>query len=282
MNVVDAQNVLGEDSTDEVGPVGVVDELTVLDSVLDDYLEELEVEQDVEYTEYLDTAITRLEIAKAMMQVSKNSTDIAMKYQNHTVLELLVLLDQTYGPEDYPATNSDNNSTHTNIDMLTENNHVSGLYFVSHSTPEVDVLNYNNHHQKQYDCMDRITLTGKSLSVLTSYSDNTATITGTFDYPEDMDKNIRERRSNECLSFEHDETVKRHDVMISLDPREIIRAQVCTLTESNPLDSDLVSCNAFGANRLTVITTINTYDGVDSSKITSLGSTMVTLLFTAP
>ena len=89
-----------------------VDELVALEEVLEDYLMELETEQDVDDKEYLDIAVTRLEIAKAMMQVSTNSTDIAIKYQGLTIEELLALLDQTYGPNDYPATNSNDENSH--------------------------------------------------------------------------------------------------------------------------------------------------------------------------
>ena len=47
-------------------------------------------------------------------------------------------------------------------------------------------------------------------------------------------------------------------------------------------DTRSVRGNAFGANRLTVITTTNTYDGVDSSRTRQLGNTGITFLFTSP
>ena len=278
----DAQTVPGEeDFQDHIGHVASTNELAALESVLHDYLNELKIEQDTTQKEYLELSITRLGIAKAMMQVSINSTDVAPKYQGLTILQLLDLLDETYGPNDYPATNSNYTVAHTHVNEL-NNKHTEAIYFVTHRNPQVDVLKSYNHIQKQYDCVDEKVIRGSALSVLTSYTDNTATITGTFNYPNDMDKNIKERRSLNCLSFEHVQSIKRHDVLISLNPNEKIVAEACTLRQTNPSGSDSVSCNAFGANRLTVITTINEYSSSEMSENTQLGSTLVTLLFTLP
>lgn len=273
-----AQQAPGEDEyADEIGPVAVTDELAALDEVIERYADELETTDDSEYAQAVENAVERLEIAKAIYQTVRGHADIREDYQDKTLDELFVLLDATYDPEDFTTSEEYTGPSHV-TDSLIGGEKASIQYVHSH-TKQIDVQRNNNHYQSQYDCVDRKAARGSALSVLTSYTDGTAIITGDFSYPANLDKSIGERRGSTCTDFDHTKTVKRHDVLIAAVPGSgDVPAQVCTLTERNPEGSESVGCNAFGPNRVTLITTTNTYDATESSKNTQLGTTQVTLL----
>ncbi len=279
--------VPGGTTAGPVGPVSHTGDLAALESAIHDYKRELDGESHSERQEALENVITRLGIAKAIVQSSHNLGGTAPQYQNLTTDQLLVLLHATYEPGDFVDSRDDASSTLANsvasydqMIMMPAINHPTS-FSASHASPSMDVRRNNNHYQHQYDCRDLSFVSGLAHSVLTSYTNGRAQITGSFSYPADMDKRITERRDSTCLEFEHVETVKRHHVLASSNPRGgHVKAQVCTLTATNPIESASVWCNAFGPGRLTLITTTNTYEVSSQSLTTQLGSTTSTLLAT--
>lgn len=278
-NSMAQQQVPGdEDDTDEIGHVGVTDELEIIDRVIESYRDELESSDDPEYVQSVETAVARLEVAKAIYQLANGyGDDIHEDYRDKTMDELFVLLDATYDPEDFVSSEDPDNG-HTMTHSLVGGEKAATQYVHSHGKT-IDVQKRNNHYPAEYDCVDRQAARGSALSVLTSYTDGTAVIEVDFSYPANFDKNIGERRGSTCTDFDHTKSVKRHDVLVATIPGSgQVPAQVCTLTERNPEGSESVGCNAFGPNRLTLIITTSTYDATQSSKQTQLGPTWVTLL----
>ncbi len=96
-----------------------------------------------------------------------------------------------------------------------------------------------------------------------------------------MDKKFKERRSRTCETIEHEETKKTHYVLAAAIPGNgPIKTQICTLKTSNSSETfDAINCDAFGPDRLTLITTTNEYER-PNGKTTQLGWTGVTLLAT--
>ena len=270
---INAQMVPGDDD-DRYGSVGVVDELAVLDSVLE-YYKDILMEEDHTQQKITENLIDRLEIARAIYQ-STNGQEVDDRYADKTPDELLVLLDKTYNSEDFVESSSSSPSSHTGhgpnpVPMPITHSHTS--------SSSIDVYRNNNHFQRQYDCEEGSYVTGSALSTLTSYTNGRATISGTFDYPENFDKNIREGRTTECIGFDHVETVKRHDVLAGAIPGSgHIQSQVCTLRADSASDTVSVGCNAFGPNRLVLITTVNEYDSDETTRNTQLGSMQTTLM----
>ena len=285
MGMAAAQQVPGGANAGPAGPVSHTGDLAALESAIHAYKNELEAEVDSDRQGVLTNLINRLDIAKAIIQASQNPAGVLPQYQNLTTDELLALLHATYDAEDFVDSRGGAGSTLANYPSSTRQ--IAALPAIahevhsvaSHAPSYIDVRKTNNHYQHQYDCRDLTFVSGLAHSVLTSYTDGRAQITGSFTYPAEMDKRITERRDSTCFHFEHVETVKRHHVLASTSPGgSHVKAQVCTLMSTNPAGSDSVWCNAFGPSMLTLITTTNSYDSSLQSRTTELGSMASTIL----
>lgn len=256
MGVAVAQQVPGGANAGRAGPVGHTGDLAALESAIHAYKNELEAEADLDRQGALANLVNRLDIAKAIIQASQNPAGALPQYQNLTTGELLALLHATYDAEDFVDSRGGTDSTPANdapgarqTAALPAIGH-GAQPAASHAPSYIDIRKTNNHYQYQYDCRDLAFVSGLAHSVLTSYTDGRAQITGTFTYPAEMDKRITERRDSTCLQFGHVETVKRHHVLASASPGSShVKAQVCTLTSTDPVGSKSVWCNAFGPKR---------------------------------
>ena len=129
------------------------------------------------------------------------------------------------------------------------------------------------------DCDRRVY--GQTTSTYTSYTNGHAKITTDFDYPENLDKNIRILRNNVCTDFDHDRTSAWHSVLAA--PANLgsnINAQSCRINTSDASTTKYIWCNAFRQDRITLTVVFNTYDASGSSKTTQLGGVAVALIQT--
>ena len=260
-----------EPKDSSVGAVGNTGDIELMKSIIKDYEEELEIETDQNDIEYLENVIDRLEIAKAIILVSRNSSNVDEPYREKTVEELFILLDATYEPEDFVS--SDDNSR-TRVDLVGDNQ-ITTIHKMSYGS-SIDVNRVHNHHQTHYDCKHKSTVTGTASSTLISYTNGKAKITGTFSYPSEINEKITDRRNHQCLEFEHTKVVKRHDVLANIIPGAgHVKAQPCALVATSPSDTDEVWCNAFGPSLLTLITTMNTYTSPTGPNTSQLGTIQV-------
>ena len=193
--------------------------------------------------------------------------EVEADYAEMTVDEMFAVLDSTYGPGDF--VNSTSSPVNTHGASFTEAS--SRNMIEAHGHGSRDSLLRVTHTQTQYDCSDARNVRGTAASTLTSYTNGDATISTTFSYPEDLDKNIRAHRTTTCTDFDHDYTVQRHDVLIGTSGSDV-RPQVCTTRANSASDSDSVGCNGFGPGAIVFISTHNEYDASQTSRTTQLGS----------
>lgn len=259
---ISAQMITGESEECNRYCIGVVDEIMALETVIQRYKNDLIKEEDRTRQKITENIIDRLEIAKAIHR-SANGHEVDGKYADMTLEELLALLDET-NPEDFVESSSGvyGHSVGNAVGMA-----------VTHSRgTSIDVQRTNTHVQSDYDCEESEMVTGTAQSTLSSHTDGSATVSGTFEYPEDFDQNVRERRTTTCYDFDHYETVKRHDVLAAAIPGGgEAPGQVCTLRADSASDEASVGCNAFGPDRMTLITATNAYDSDETSRDVQLG-----------
>ena len=264
-----AQMAPGEEEEDDIGPVGVVNEEVVVDQVIQRYLDSIEEENDPVQRQAYEDDLNRLEIAKAIYQSVKGQ-QVDDRFADKTITELLDMLDAAYGPEP-------ENAPVPNV------GHASRINVIETHSNGVSV-NVNRVHtatQSETNCDTDIKQTGTAKSTLTSYTDGDATIKVEFNYPEDFDDEFRVLRNTVCYDFDHHETVKRHDVLISPIPGSGQgKSQPCTVTTDSAVDTETIGCNAFGPDKVTLLTTYNTYDSDETSRTTELGSIQVDWLIT--
>ena len=106
--------VPGGTSAGSSGPVSHTGDLAALESAIYDYKRELDGEGHSERRKALENVITRLGIAKAIIQSSHNLEGMAPQYQNLTTDQLLVLLHATYEPGDFVDSRDGASSTRVN------------------------------------------------------------------------------------------------------------------------------------------------------------------------
>ena len=193
--------------------------------------------------------------------------EVEADYAEMTLDEMFAVLDSTYEPEDF--VDSTTNPVHAHGTSFTGTSNMNMIEANSHGSTDVRLGVTTT--QTQYDCSDSRNVRGTVQSTFTSYTNVDATISATFTYPEDLDKNIRERRAATCTDFDHGSTVARHDVLISIGGADV-RPQSCTIRTNSASDTDSVGCNGFGPGALTLITIHNEYDASQSSRTTQLGS----------
>ncbi len=256
-----------------IGPVGNTGGIELMESVIKDYKEYLELEADSDDIDYLENVVERLEIAKAILLVSRNSSDIEEQYREKTIEELFDLLDATYESEDLDS--SVDNSRPIKVNYVATSNQVNEVNTMSNSV-SINVYKTHNGQQQQWDCKHKKVVSGSASSTLISYTNGKAKITGTFTYPAEINEKIVDRRNHQCVEFEHSKTIKRHDVLANIIPGSgQVKAQACTLTGTTPHDTDEVQCNAFGPSRVTLITIMNTYTSSTDQRTSQLGTIWV-------
>lgn len=138
------------------------------------------------------------------------------------------------------------------------------------------------HDQTQYDCEDRRSVTGRSVSIATFYSSGGAAITGTFTYPDDMHKRFIERRSTACTEFDHNKSWTTWNIIAPANPfTGQIKGGICKLESTTPTGSAGTSCSVLNRDRVTVIITGSEYES-SSGKKTNLGNIVTTTLIIFP
>jgi len=264
-----AQEVPGEEE-DTTGPVGVVDEALTVDTVIQRYKLSIMEEEDAAQRQAYETVVDRLEIAKAIYQLT-NDQRIDDRFIDKTVVDLFAMLDATYGPEAFDESS-----------IPTSGHGVRAINTAPHNSDVTIDVNYVHVSiQSEHSCATNSSVSGTTRSTMTSFSNGDATISVEFDYPEDFDENIRVLRNTNCYDFDHDETVKRHDVLAATVPGSgQVPAQACTLKADRASETESRGCNAFGPDRIVLISASNTYDSDEISRDVQLGWTTTSWLFT--
>ncbi len=243
-----------------------------LEELLRYYENVVPAEDDTEEAQAIETIITRLSAVQAIYQLT-HDMEVEEDYADMTVDEMFVILDSTYGPGDFVDSTTSPAHTHrTPFIEATARNMVE-----THGHGSYDAVLGRTHTQTQYDCSDSRNVRGTATSTLLSERNGDATISVTFRYPEDLDKDIRERRTFTCTDFDHNSAAQRHDI-IAARPGTDVRPQVCTVTVNNTSETDEVGCNGFGPGAYVFISTHNQYDASQSSRTTQLGSVETSLL----
>ena len=238
----------------------------MLESLLEYYENVIPAEDDTEAIQATETIVTRLSAVQAIYQIT-HDMEVETDYSEMTVDQMFAVLDSTYEPEDFMDSTTNPVHIHgtsftgtTDMNMIEANGHKS-----------MDVRLRVTHPQTQYDCSDRRNVQGIAQSTFTSYTNGDATISTTFNYPEDLDKNIRDRRTTTCTDFDHGYAAQRHDILNGSDGTDA-RPQVCTNRTTSASGTDSVGCNGFGPGALVFVSTYNEYDASQSSRTTQLGS----------
>ena len=256
-----------------VDPIAsTTDGYDALESLLKYYENVIPAEDDTEEAQAIETIITRLSAVQAIYQLT-HDMEVEEDYADMTIDEMFAVLDSTYGPGDFVDSTTSPAHTHRTpfIEATTRN------MVEAHGHGSYDARLTKTHTQTQYDCSDSRNVRGTATSTLTSYTNGDATISTTFTYPEDLDKDIRERRTTTCTDFDHNSTTQRHDILGSWSNTDV-RPQVCTITVNNTSETDEVGCNGFGPGAYVFISTHNQYDASQSSRTTQLGPVETSLL----
>lgn len=263
--LTNAQVTPGEEEEGDIGPVGVVNEEAIVDETIERYRDAIEEAEPAQRQSYADD-LYRLEVAKALYQAAHGQQVDDDRFADKTVWELIEMLDATYGPE------SAEDEPTPSVGRAT--NGISGI--VTHASGGgvgVDVNRIKTATQSERNCDTGARQTGTAKSTLTSFTNGDAKIRVEFNYPEDFDDNVKVLRNNYCYDFDHDETVKRHDVLISPIPGSGQgQYQPCTVTTSMAVDEKTRGCNAFGPDKITILTTYNTYDSNETNRTAQLGT----------
>lgn len=256
----------GEEAEGDVGPVGVVNEEEFVDVVIQRYVNAIQEEDDPAQAQTYENDLYRLEVAKAIYQHTHDQEITDERFTDKTEWELLDMLDATYGPEsseDEPVPNAGHGVSA-----------VSGIVTHTHGGGVgVDVNKIHTARQSETNCDTGVRQTGTAKSTLTSYTNGDATIKVQFNYPADFDDEFRVLRNTVCYGFDHDETVKRHDVLISNVPGSGQgQYQSCTVKTDKAVDTKNRGCNAFGPDKITILITYNTYDSNETHRTAQLGT----------
>lgn len=143
-----AQKTPGTDTlTGSVRPMGLTDELAVLNNVLEHCEHEQDTTNDPEYKASIDNIVDRLSVAKAIYQTANGYQNVDSAYRNMTLDEMFVLLDKTYEPEDfvYSTDGGYDDVGHGITDHLAGGKDMTAKYTHGHARHFIDVLKRNNH-----------------------------------------------------------------------------------------------------------------------------------------
>ena len=263
-----------------VDPIAsTTDAYETLESLLAYYENVIPAEDDTEQQQQaVENMVIRIGSAKALYDITHEQA-VDEEYADMTVSELITLFGSTYAPDDITEasiqterTSGPQSTMGRNMNLVTHHHSSGGA---------TDVERIQSLAQKQYDCDLNRRAYGQTTSTYTSYTNGHAKITTDFNYPEDLDKDIRTFRNNVCTDFDHDETSAWHSVIgVTGDLGSFFQSQSCRITTSDASTSKYIWCNAFGQDRISLTVVFNTYDASGSSKVTQLGGAAVALIET--